>query len=112
MITILFHMTVKPECKDEFRDLARSLTTSTHEKDPGCLAYAYYAQADDEKQAVLFEQWMDQDSLNAHVARLVSEIGPPATDKSLPASHYRRRLPAAFLDLFSETSVVRYETLA
>ena len=112
MITVLFHMSIKPERQDEFRKMAGAMTAATHEKDAGCVAYTFLQQANDANRAVLFEQWSDQESLNNHVARLVQDMGPPEQDESLPATHPRRRLPESFMSLFSETDAIRYEAVS
>jgi hypothetical protein len=104
-------MSIKPECFDQFRQMAATLTRTTHTRDSGCLAYAFYQRADQPNEAVLFEQWSDQEALNNHVARLVRELGPPDRDEALPPTHHRRRLPSTFINLFDRTDAVRYESL-
>jgi quinol monooxygenase YgiN len=111
MISIIFSVTVRPEAEDEFRRIVELLTQTTHAEDTGCEAYTFLRQSDNSLRHVLFEQWTDQDSLNAHIARLQQIIGPADTDEAYPESHFRRRLPKAFLDLFSETQVQRYEVV-
>ena len=111
MLTILFGVTVKAERETEFRAIAERLTTSTHAEDAGCIAYTFYRQTDNPLKVTLFEQWADQEALGAHMARLVSLLGPADDDESLPLNHVRRRLPRAFMDLFEETTVTRYEPL-
>src|SRR5688572_23628079 len=102
MITVLFHMSVKPDRDSEWRELVSQLTRSTRNEDAGCLNYTFHRQVDSPYDYVLYEQWTDQDALSAHLARLIRELGPPP-----PGG----RLPAAFVDYFDRTQVLRYEAL-
>jgi quinol monooxygenase YgiN len=112
MITIMFHMTIRAGREDELRAVVDRLTRTTIAEDDGCLAYAFYRRADDAREAVLFEQWRDVPALDAHVARLQALLGPPNDEEPFPPTHYRRRLPRAFLDLFERTEAVRYQPMA
>ena len=111
MITILFHMTVKAEREDEWRELLTHLTSATRAEDDGCLHYEYYRRLDSPREYVLYEQWRDADALAAHVARLHRVFGPPPAGGHLPAPLLAAggRLPSAFLDFFERTQAVRYE---
>jgi len=111
MLTILLHMTVKPGREAECARVAAELTASTRAEDKGCISYTYYRRSDDPRQLVLFEQWADQDSLNAHIARLQRVLGPPDDEEPYPPAHHRRRLPKTFLALFEHTEVTRYEPI-
>ncbi len=102
MITVLFHMTVKAERDDDWRELLSQLTQSTRAEDEGCLTYVYHRRLDKPREYVLYEQWRDEEALTAHLARLVRLLGPPP-----PGA----RLPARFLDHFEQTQAVRYEAL-
>jgi quinol monooxygenase YgiN len=108
MITVFFYITVLPDREGQFRSMVREMTESSR-ADEGCLDYTYFARLGTEHEFVLYERWRDQEALNAHVARLVSEYGPPDDDPSLPDTHPRKRLPRTFMDLFSSAEVVRYE---
>jgi quinol monooxygenase YgiN len=104
MITILFYITIKPQKEREFHDLAINLTNITRTEDEGCLSYVFHRQQGVYPcQYVLYEQWRDQQALDAHVAHLQALLGPP-----LPGG----RLPAALLDLCEKTQVVRYDVVA
>lgn len=109
MLTILFSVTVKPGHEAEFGSIAERMTKTTNAEDEGCISYTFYRQTDSPLKVILFEQWSDQESLSAHVARLRDMLGPPDEDEALPATHIRRRLPKAFMDLFEDASVTRYE---
>ena len=111
MITVLFSMTLRPEAEEDFKRVSEMLTRTTQAEDDGCVVYVFLRQVDSPLEHVLFEQWRDQESLDAHVARLRSLLGPAASDDSYPVTHFRRRLPKAFLDLFSEAAVRRYEVV-
>ena len=104
MMTFLFYMTIKAGREDEFRELAKELTASTRAEDAGCLAYTFHQQTDDPRQFVLYEQWQDETALTAHLTRLQVVLGPPPAGGG--------RLPAALLDFFETTRVIRYAVVA
>jgi len=108
MITVLFHVRVKPSREAEFNTVAAELTASSRQDD-GCIEYVFHRRVGSPQEVVLYEQWRDQDALSAHVGRLVRDIGPPDDDPSLPETDVRRRLPKAFMDLFDAAEVIRYE---
>ncbi len=112
MVTVLFHMTVKPENERRVDAVAKELTASTKAEDRGCIEYRFYRRGDQPRELLLFEQWADQDSLNAHVARLQRVYGPADDAEPHPPTHHRRRLPKAFLALFEKTDAVRYEPIS
>ena len=104
MITIFFYVTVKPGKEHEFHDLVIRLTNISRSEDAGCLSYVFHQQQGVyPSRYVLYEQWSDQQALDAHVAHLQTLLGPP-----LPGG----RLPAAFLHLCDNTQVVRYDVVA
>ena len=76
-ITIFFSMTVKPEHQEAFKALAKEMTESTRAQDEGCLAYTFFRRADQPRDFVLFEQWINVAALGAHFARLRQVLGPP-----------------------------------
>jgi quinol monooxygenase YgiN len=110
MITVLFQVTVLPEREAEFRSMVREMTESSR-ADDGCIDYIFYSRIGQPGEFVLYERWRDQESLNAHVARLRVEYGPADDDPSLPETHFRRRLPRSFMDLFSSAEAARYEAV-
>jgi quinol monooxygenase YgiN len=111
MLTILFHMTVKPEREAECAKVINEATSSTRAEDEGCITYTFYRQSDEPRHLVLFEQWRDADALSAHIARLQRVFGPPDEQEPYPATHHRSRLPKAFLALFEKTEAARYEPI-
>jgi quinol monooxygenase YgiN len=111
MITVLFHMTVKAGREAEAVAVAKEATASTRAEDSGCLAYTFYRRADNPRELMLFEQWRDADVLKAHIERLVRVYGPPDDQAPFPPTHFRRRLPKAFLDLFEKADAVRYDAI-
>ena len=75
MITSIVHLTVKPGRIDDFREIATRVVTSTRAEDAGCISYVCYQQHDNPHEFVVFEQWQDQASGDAHAARLDRAIG-------------------------------------
>ena len=61
MITILFHMTAKPEHQTEVQMLAKEMMATTRAED-GCIAYTIYRRADQPRDYVLLEQWRDAEA--------------------------------------------------
>ncbi len=103
MITIMFHATAKTDKVEEFRAMAIKETEATRAEDEGCITYVFHQQSDNPREFVLYEQWRDQDALDAHIEHLYRLFGPPA-----PTG----RLPAAFLDMCDETRGIRYDVVA
>ena len=93
-------MTVKAERLDDWVPVLRHVYQSTIEEDEGCIAYEFYRQANNPHQYVLFEQWRDEEALDAHMVRLQNVYGPPA-----PGG----QLPAALLAYFEQIHGTRYE---
>jgi quinol monooxygenase YgiN len=108
MITVFFHVKVKPSREAEFNAIAPRLTASSRQDD-GCIEYVFHRRIGSPQEVVLYEQWRDQEALTAHIGRLVTEMGPPDDDPGLPETHVRRRLPKAFVDLFESAEPIRYE---
>jgi quinol monooxygenase YgiN len=75
MITVFFYMTVKPEQVEAFCDLVTQLVRTTRVEDDGCITYVFHQQCDNPREFVLYEQWQDQASLDAHLARLDRVLG-------------------------------------
>jgi len=94
MLTIFFDVTVKEGREEEFAELAKEMMHSTHVHDDGCSAFVWHRQVDDPRRFALYEQWRDQASVDAHLARLLGEIG-------------RDRL----LDFFENTSARQLEPI-
>jgi hypothetical protein len=111
VITILLQMTVRAGREGECADIAKDLMASTRAEDQGCITYTIHRRADNPRELMLYEQWRDAESLNAHLFRLRQLFGPPDDQEPYPETHHRRRLPKAFLALFEKTEAVRYETL-
>jgi quinol monooxygenase YgiN len=103
MITIMFHATAKVDKVEAFRAMAIKATEATRAKDEGCITYVFHQQRDNPQAFVVYEQWQDQEALDAHIAHLQRLFGPPAPG---------RRLPAALLDLCEETQAIRYDVVA
>ena len=103
MITVLFHVTVKDGKEQDFHDLAVRLTEVTRAEDDGCMAYVFHRQRDSAKNYVLYEQWRDQEALDAHIEHLQTLLGPPRPEG---------RLPAALLDLCENTQPIFYDVVA
>jgi quinol monooxygenase YgiN len=82
---------------------------STHGEDQDCISYTMYRRSDNPRELLLFEQWRDQDALDAHLARLRKVYGPADEQAAEPP---RRRVPKAVLAPFEHVEAIRYETLA
>ena len=102
-VTILFSITVKEGREQEANDVIQRLTQSSRAEDDGCLTYVFLQQQNSPREYVLYEQWRDSAALNAHLARLRKVFGPAREGGSIPA---------AILDLFETSRVVRYRVVA
>lgn len=85
-INVLFRAKVKAGREDEFYRLAGEMMKSTREEDEGCINFIYHQHTSDPRDFFLYEQWRDQEALNAHLDRLVKVYGPPKEGGFLPAS--------------------------
>ena len=112
MLTIFFHLWVKPGHETECAKALAEAMASTRAEDDGCINYAFYRENDEPRHLVLFEQWRDADALNAHIERLQRVYGPPNEREPYPSTHHRRRLPKRFLALFEKTEAARYEPMS
>ena len=89
-LTMLGYLTVKEGRVDEFIRRNTENGKATRVEDEGCITYILYQLADEDRKFVLYEQWRDEASLNAHIARMQRAYGVPPPGEVLPA---------AFLDL-------------
>ena len=103
MFTIVVHLTIKEGKEAEFREVATRISKATNEEDKGCITYHYLQNTDDPRKFVVYEQWEDDASLDAHVDHLQAMFGAP-----LPGD----RLPAAIGEYFESNIGGRYEWFA
>ena len=103
MITILFHMKIRPDQEAEFQEVALEAQRATRADDDGCISYTFLRQASEPGEYVLFEQWRDRDALIAHAGHLVRLYGPPRQGDILPAR---------LMEMFERSEAVHYEALA
>ena len=94
-----------PQVSDTLEDLYKKALRRPQKAIPDLerLVVTYPEQSDNPREFVLYEQWRDQDALDAHIEHLYRLFGPPA-----PTG----RLPAAFLDMCDETRGIRYDVVA
>lgn len=67
MIVLIVHMTVKAETEEECKRLLRDMADATR-KEPGCLQYIVHQSADNSQNFAFYEQYVDQEALDAHWA--------------------------------------------
>lgn len=65
MIVISGAIPVKAEAREEARKLATMLEEATR-KEPGCLAYTFYADRNDPNTFFIFEEWESDEALASH----------------------------------------------
>ena len=87
MITVLFRMTVLPGREDDGARICQDLSR----EDEGCISYTMYRRSDNPRELLLFEQWRDQDALDAHLARLRKVYGPACGGRDRNRAHTLRR---------------------
>lgn len=92
MIIVTAEVTVKEEKREQAVRLAREFAASSR-REPGCVAYRFYADLADPNRFFLFEQWESADALQAH-------FETPNMDR------FNQRLPAL---LNGEVEVRRFE---
>jgi quinol monooxygenase YgiN len=87
MITSLVYLTVKPGRIDDFRKLVIQAVTTTRAEDTGCINYVFHQQQDNPHEFVVYEQWQDQASADAHSARLDQTIGFDVISEACEKTH-------------------------
>ena len=102
MITVMFHATAKPDKVEECRAMVIKAAEATRAEEAGCLTFVVHQQRDNPRAFVLYEQYRDQDAVNAHFDHLYRLFGPPD-----PGG----RLPAAFLDVCDGTRGIFYDVV-
>ena len=65
MIVIAGTVRVNPDRRDDALAAARAMATATR-REPGCAAYRFAVDIDDQNVVHLFEEWTDADALKAH----------------------------------------------
>jgi quinol monooxygenase YgiN len=66
-VVVLYTAKAKPGKEQELREaLVAGVTGSRH--DPGCVSYELHEVAGDPSTLVLYEQWISEELLNAHLA--------------------------------------------
>jgi quinol monooxygenase YgiN len=65
MISFTVRMTFSPEDRSEIAEILRALTPASREE-PGCVTYIPHAVYGDPDTVVIYEQYKDQEALEAH----------------------------------------------
>jgi len=84
MITIIFRIIIKKGTEEEFKNVIKDLTISAYTEPERCIQYAFHQNVHNPREFILYEQWDDQKTLNAHLRRLEVLFGPKAKNSSLP----------------------------
>jgi quinol monooxygenase YgiN len=84
MLTIFFHVTVKPGCEEAMHALVLEMTAASRSEGDGCITYRFHRRQDDARQWLLHEQWRDQDALRAHMRHMKQRFGEPPPGARLP----------------------------
>lgn len=64
IITVFF--SAKPERRTEVIQLCKSMINPSR-NEPGCISYNFYQDLSDENKFFFFEEWKDQQAIDAHV---------------------------------------------
>lgn len=92
MIVIAGNVTVKPETRDQWMQVAMTMSRASEAED-GCVTYRFYQDLEDPDLMLLFEVWESEEALEAHF-------------KTEHMAEYRSRIP----DLVAGPSkLTRYE---
>ena len=84
MLTIMVHAKIKQEYLTEYLEMASLLTHETRNRRKGCITYSFCQRTDKPTEFVLFEQWENQQALDAHIEALIKLLGAPAPGQLLP----------------------------
>jgi len=74
----MFYATVKADKVDELRAMLVKAAEATRAEEEGCITFVLHQQVQNPHAFVVYEQWRDQDALNANIAHLQRLFGPPA----------------------------------
>ncbi|WP_063338198.1 MULTISPECIES: putative quinol monooxygenase [unclassified Marinomonas] len=83
MLTVMLHAKVKEQKLEEFLEMIRLLTEKTTKK--GCASYIFNQNRDIPTDFVLYEQWENQEALDAHISELFEILGPARPGEPIPA---------------------------
>jgi quinol monooxygenase YgiN len=67
MLVIAGHIDLDPEKREAAISAAKEIMTET-QKETGCISYTFSADLADPGRFLIFEQWQDQEALDAHFA--------------------------------------------
>lgn len=65
MVALVAHVSIKPECVDEFIELANGMLAPSR-AEAACLAYDFFCKPENPSTLVFVEEWSDRDGLEAH----------------------------------------------
>lgn len=87
MIVVKGELQLKPEAREAALAAIRTAVEATR-AEPGCAAYVYAIDIDDEHRVHVFEEWVDEDALGTHmaapyIAELLTVMGGAVTGASL-----------------------------
>lgn len=86
---------------ESFVALALKLTKETR-KNPKCISYTFNQRSDDPVEFVLYEQWVDESALEAHIQNLKLTLGP-----SRPGDV----IPKKLMEMYESAEPVFYEII-
>jgi quinol monooxygenase YgiN len=88
--------------EDKLHEFGVSLSASTHKNDEGCINYTFHRRVDNPREFILYERWLDQAALEAHLARLNKIYGSPA-----PGDFF----PPALLEMIEKAEMVLLQVM-
>jgi len=80
MLILAITMHIVPERREEAVGIALSMVEATR-KEEGCLAYTFYSPLDDPHTFFVYEEWISEEALNAHLQSAHMKV-------------YQKRMPA------------------
>ena len=95
----------KPGREEALRELAVELSRSGQARND-CLTHIAHQREDDPGLVCWFEQWRDQDELDARMAALIDTFGAPRGTEGVEA------MPAGIADLIESLDAKRYRVVA
>ena len=66
MVGVIANLSINPEKRAEFEQLAKDMMAKVKANEPGCLTYQLYKSKKSDNDYIFMEQYVDQAALEAH----------------------------------------------
>ncbi len=85
MIRIVYKVTAKEGCEQEFKSLAMDVLVPEAKKMPGCHLFSFFQNTATPCEFIFYEQWQTHNDVDAYKQGLVTLLGAPHPGEEFPA---------------------------